>query len=435
MGRGGEASPLQRRGTLGGAALEADSASGKAPREWVRVGDWEYDVTRFRHPGGSVLRYMLASSGADATEAFAEFHGRSAKAQNTLAALPKRPALEPAPDRMGDAEMLKAFARWREGLVAEGFFEADMGHVAFRLVELLGLMALALTLYAARRPFLATLCMGLFGARCGWVQHEGGHGSLTGRQSLDKHLQRATAGFGLGCCGSMWNLMHNKHHATPQKEGHDMDLDTTPLVAFFDRAVETNRPRPYSKLWLRFQAWTFLPVTSGFFVMGFWILFLHPRQVAKTRDWVAALWMVAFHVVRPALVAHFAGCSFAAAYGFTWASIWVSGMYLFGHFATSHTHTETIPSSEHRNWVRYAVDHTVDINPENPVVNWLMGYLNCQVIHHLFPQMPQFRQPEVSRRFKQFSRDWGLEYRVVGYAEAWRLTFSNLSGVGKAYYG
>ena len=49
----------------------------------------------------------------------------------------------------------------------------------------------------------------------------------------------------------------------------------------------------------------------------------------------------------------------------------------------------------------YALDHTVDINPENPLIHRIMGYLNCQVVHHLFPHMPQFRKPAVSRKLVQ----------------------------------
>jgi len=39
-----------------------------------------------------------------------------------------------------------------------------------------------------------------------------------------------------------------------KKVRHDMDLDTTPAVAFFDTAVESNRPRGFNRLWARFQA-------------------------------------------------------------------------------------------------------------------------------------------------------------------------------------
>jgi fatty acid desaturase 2 (delta-6 desaturase) len=52
----------------------------------LRFGDVEYDVTHFKHPGGSVIFYMLANTGADATEAFNEFHMRSPKAWKMLKA-------------------------------------------------------------------------------------------------------------------------------------------------------------------------------------------------------------------------------------------------------------------------------------------------------------------------------------------------------------
>lgn len=43
--------------------------------------------------------------------------------------------------------------------------------------------------------------------------------------------------YGLGCgmSGAWWRNQHNKHHATPQKMKHDVDLDTLPLVAFHER--------------------------------------------------------------------------------------------------------------------------------------------------------------------------------------------------------
>ena len=228
--------------------------------------------------------------------------------------------------------------------------------------------------------------------------------------------------------------MHNKHHATPQKIRHDMDLDTTPAVAFFDTAVEDNRPRGFSRRWARLQAWTFVPVTSGLLVQAFWIYVLHPRQVLRKRNWEEAGWMLTSHVVRTAVIRLATGYSWPVAYWWFTLGNWFAYMYLFAHFSTSHTHLDVVPSDKHISWVHYAVDHTVDIDPSKPVVNWLMGYLNCQVIHHLFPDMPQFRQPEVSRRFAAFAKKWNLNYKVLSYAGAWRATFGNLDKVGQHYY-
>ena len=420
-------------------------------RQWVKIGDVEYDVTDMKHPGGSVIYYMLSNVGADATEAFREFHYRSRKAEKMLKCLPQRKYDAKShysskynnnnsnyqPIDTSDSAMLKDFATFRLGLEKDGYFTPSLVHVAYRIVELMFTFALATYLMAKGYTTLSVITYGaFFGARCGWVQHEGGHNSLTGNIWIDKRIQACLMGFGLGTSGDMWNVMHNKHHATPQKIRHDMDLDTTPAVAFFNTAVEENRDRGFSRLWSRFQAWTFVPITSGVFVMAFWLYVLHPSKVFKKKNWEEAFWMLSSHVVRASLIqfVHPSNVSFARAYGLYALSQWIAGMYLFAHFSTSHTHTKVVEFKDHPSWVRYAVEHTVDISPDRAYVNWLMGYLNCQVIHHLFPDMPQFRQPEVSKKFELFARKWGLEYTVMTYGEAWKATFKNLNDVGKHYY-
>jgi len=324
--------------------------------------------------------------------------------------------------------------KFRQSLVDRGFFRPSYAHVAYRLVELCGLFALAACTIPFS-PLAATLLFGLFGGRCGWVQHEGGHNSLTGHMRCDKWLQAFFIGFGLHSSGGMWNQMHNKHHATPQKVNHDIDLDTTPLVAFFDTAVEKNRRKAYSKWWLRWQAYTFLPITSGVLVPLFWVLYLHPRQVIRERNVAQAVWMALGHLVRPYLFVALGGVAWYQAVLYHMLSTWWGDMYLFGHFALSHTTTPIVESDQDPSWVRYAIEHSVDITPQNPLVCWTMGYLNCQVIHHLFPSMPQFRGPAVSLELIQWCEKWRLSYQIVGYWEAWSAMFANLSHVGRVYSG
>ncbi|QDZ22999.1 fatty acid desaturase [Chloropicon primus] len=406
-------------------------------RKYVRIGNFEYDVTDFKHPGGSVINYMLTSLGADATETFKEFHMRSRKAQKMLNSLPKRIAGAREFVDKKEQELLEAFKQFRTELSREGFFKTDVKHVVMRMVELAMMFALGMYLFSVKgfmAKGLAIIVLGIFGARCGWLQHEGGHNSLTGNMWVDKRIQRAFIGFGLGSSGSMWNSMHEKHHATPQKIGYDMDLDTVPLVAFFNTAIEKNRSRTYSKIWIKLQAWTFLPVTSGCFVMLFWLFYLHPRKVLREKSIEQALWMLSSHTVRPALMAAVSGLGFWQCYGLHWVTLWIAGQYLFGHFSLSHTHTDTVADDKFKNWVEFAVHHTVDINPQNPLINWVMGYLNCQVVHHLFPNMPQYKQPEVSKRLVKFCKENGLQYTVISYWEAWKRTFKNLNEVGDHYF-
>lgn len=63
-------------------------------------------------------------------------------------------------------------------------------------------------------------------------------------------------------------------------------------------------------------------------------------------------------------------------------------------------------------------------------VNWIMGYLNFQIEHHMFPCMPQFRHPTISPRVKAFLEKHGLKYDQRSYLEAFAVTFQNLHTVG-----
>jgi len=391
-----------------------------------------YDASAFakKHPGGNVIMYALHKEGADATDVFNEFHYRSKKAQMVLRSLPHKPAGEMKPKP--DDPMLADFRVFRKQLVDDGFFEPRPLHVAYRFVEVAVMFVCAMWLISQGWMVLGLTIIGLFGGRCGWIQHEGGHKSLTGSMWTDMRIQAFFIGFGLSSSGAMWNAMHEKHHATPQKIKHDLDIDTTPLVAFFNEALTKNRNAgaPYSALWMKFQAFTFIPITSGVIVMLFWLFYLHPRKVIRSANYEEGVWMLSSHIITTALISHLGDMSVGAAYLAFWYTRWIAGMYLFVNFSLSHTHCDTVEHDEHVNWVEYAVHHTVDIVPGNTMVDWWMGYLNCQVIHHLFPSMPQCNQPEVSKRFEVFCKKWDLRYQNVSYFEAWRLMLQNLQDVG-----
>jgi len=398
-----------------------------SPEKKIIIGEYEYDITNFKHPGGNVINYM--TNGQNATEAFNEFHFRSTKANAILASLPKRKLDTLHPE---DRDILDDFKKFRKSLVERGFFKPSYLHILYRFIELCGIFAFA-TYMIPKSILVSTMAFGLFGGRCGWIQHEGGHNSLTGKIWMDKFIQEFLLGFGLHGSGNMWNIMHNKHHATPQKINHDIDLDTTPLVAFFDTAIEKNRRVAYSKWWLKFQAYTFLPITSGIFVPLFWTLYLHPRQIIRDKNWRQGLYVIMGHLICTYLFMSVGGFVWKKALLYHLISTWWGDMYLFGHFSLSHTTTEVIENDEDPSWVRYAIEHSVDISPQNPAVCWIMGYLNCQVIHHLFPSMPQYRGPEVSLELIRFCDKWNIKYTIIGYREAWYQMFANLNAVGKAY--
>jgi len=410
---------------------------------YMKIDGVVYDIKSFsrKHPGGAVIRHY---DGADASQVFEAFHFRSKKARKILKSLPvlqedgdgvKVATVNTYPGQKGDSnEMLKEFNGWRDSLVERGFFEPSIVHCIYRQTELVVLYLFSCFAFSRGYYFAGISFLGICGGRAGWLMHEGGHGSLTGNISLDKMIQCFWYGFMDGLSGSAWNSMHNRHHASTQKIKHDTDLDTLPLVAFHKEAVEHNENAPFlvSSGWLKFQHYFFFFITAPL-VLSFWSYFLHPMTSMRKRKVAESFWMVVGHIWHTAMVMKLTGVSVLAAYGIFWLSRWWSAVYIFGHFSLSHTHLPTISHDEHSTWVDQALEHTCDIETQNPVVNWIMGYLNCQVIHHLFPQMPQFRHPQVSKELEVFAAKWGRSYHHISYLEAWRRTITNLKDVGEHY--
>lgn len=67
----------------------------------ILIGDSIYDVAEFKkyHPGGSVIKFYVGQNG---TEAWTEFHARSAKAKKMLQNMKKRPATVPQDPLVAD---------------------------------------------------------------------------------------------------------------------------------------------------------------------------------------------------------------------------------------------------------------------------------------------------------------------------------------------
>merc|ERR1711871_514498 len=172
--------------------------------------------------------------------------------------------------------------RLREEFAREGRFDPNRSEIVYRvgevvLMHVVGAYLVLATGYAASGITL----MGLAQGRCGWLMHEGGHYSMTGNIQTDRVLQLLIYGIGCGMSGAWWRNQHNKHHATPQKLQHDVDLDTLPLVAFHAKIAARARS-PLVKLWLRLQCYLFIPVSCLLVASG-WQLYLHPRHALRTK--------------------------------------------------------------------------------------------------------------------------------------------------------
>merc|ERR1719498_783548 len=267
--------------------------------------------------------------------------------------------------------------------------------------------------------------LGIVSGRCGWLMHEGGHYSLTGNIQKDRFLQIVIYGVGCGMSAAWWRNQHNKHHATPQKLKHDVDLDTLPLVAFHAKVAAKARGA-FMRTWLQFQGILFIPVSCLLVATG-WQLYLHPRHALRAKKY-GELAAMAFRLTMIFGVIT-RGYSWAGALATYNMYNWIAASYIFTNFSLSHTHLPVTESDDYIHWVEYAIHHTTNLNP-NPLTNWWMAYLNFQIEHHLFPSMPQFRHPKVSPRVRALCAKHGMHYDSRPYFSCLWQTLNNLHTVG-----
>jgi linoleoyl-CoA desaturase len=82
-------------------------------------------------------------------------------------------------------------------------------------------------------------------------------------------------------------------------------------------------------------------------------------------------------------------------------------------------------------WAVHQIKTTANFATRNPVVSWLVGGLNFQIEHHLFPKISHIHYPAISKIIKQACQEHGLvyiEYRHVHNAVASHVAFLRQMG-------
>lgn len=399
----------------------------------VLIKETLYDCRNFKHPGGSILKYYLGSG--DATETYEQFHLKLPRADKYLKRLPSRPA-PPSQLPMDVAEekrlakLSQDFQKLHQECVREGLFDACWSHICYRFTELILMHVIGIWMlfHTPKLWPISLFILGIAEGRCGWWMHEAGHYSATGIPWLDIKIQEILYGLGDGMSAAWWRVQHNKHHATPQKHQHDVDLETLPLLAFNNIIAKRCRRDGLVRRWISLQMYLFGPVTCSLVAL-FWQLFLHPRHAIRTRRYTELLsmlcrWIFVGYLCHQLQVSVWKGVTavlFSQAFG---------AAYIFVSFALNHTHLPVLAADKHAHFVEYASIYTIDVAP-NWFVTWFMGYLNFQVEHHLFPCMPQFRFVKLAPRVRQMFIENGLTYDSRPYMVVLRDTFANLGSVAE----
>jgi fatty acid desaturase len=304
------------------------------------------------------------------------------------------------------------FYAWVGAALALAFAACLAGFVLLGSSWLQLLIAGALALVLTQTAFLA---------------HEAGHRQVLASGPASDRLARVLACGLVGISYSWWTSKHNRHHGNPNQVGRDPDiaLDT---IAFLEE--DAAAARGLHRFITRRQGWLFFPLLTleglNLYRLGFQhLLGRGPVKGRRTELALVLARFAAFWV--PVFVVLPLGMAFA----FLGVQVAVFGVYMGASFAPNHKGMPIVARDAKLDFFTKQVRTSRNVSG-----GWwataLMGGLNYQVEHHLFPSMPRPHLARARTLVREQCRALDVPYTETSLWRSYRIVIQYLNRVGLA---
>ncbi|SEQ72648.1 fatty acid desaturase family protein [Microlunatus flavus] len=269
--------------------------------------------------------------------------------------------------------------------------------------------------------------LGVVFTQLAFLGHEASHRQVLASGPANDRAGWWLAVVGVGISYSWWMDKHTRHHGNPNKLGKDPDL----AIDTFSFVEEDAATRRGPMAWFtRHQGVFFFPLLLGEGVN------LHVRSTQS-------LWtnrhLPGRKLELVALAARFAvyltllfwllplGLGFA----FLGVQLAVFGFYMGASFAPNHIGMAVVPRDVKLDFLSKQVATSRNVSG-----GWwatvLMGGLNYQIEHHLFPSMPRPHLAAARRLVREHCRANDVAYTETNLLSAWAIVARHLNQVGLA---
>lgn len=263
------------------------------------------------------------------------------------------------------------------------------------------------------------ILLGLSVAAIGFnIEHDGGHQAYSNYSWVNR-LMAMTLDL-VGGSSYVWHWKHSVvHHTYVNITDHDADIDVAPF----------GRLTPHQKLfkfyrWQQFYLWPLY----GINVIK-WHLYDDFRDVIVGRVGLTRMprpkrWELVGFIAGKLLLVTLA-LALPLLVHPTWkvllfyvVTVSIAGVVVSVVFQLAHCVEEAefpLPRENHLSmenaWAVHQVETTVNFARRSRVQSWLLGGLNFQIEHHLFPRICHVNYPALSHLVEQTCRDFGVRYR------------------------
>lgn len=261
------------------------------------------------------------------------------------------------------------------------------------------------------------LMMGGITAAIGFnVMHDGGHGSFSKHKFWNDIAAYSVNG--LGASMIMWMNKHNiVHHTYTNIDGIDDDIEIKPLLRMCTTQKKYKIHRfQHIYVWflycLLLIVWVFLNDYQKYFRKK--VGNVPIKKFSTTQHftfWGAKVFYYSIMIVVPIIMVGWLSWMV----GFLTITLF-AGLVLSVVFQLAHTVEEThfpVPNEQNdieNEWAIHQVQTTANFATGNKLICWLVGGLNFQIEHHLFPKISHIHYPEISKIIKKTCEEFNIKY-------------------------
>jgi fatty acid desaturase len=251
-----------------------------------------------------------------------------------------------------------------------------------------------------------------------FVGHDAGHRQLFRSRRANDLVGLLHANLLTGISFGWWVPKHNAHHSNPNHEDLDPDISITALAFTADQASSKHG---LVRLIARHQGWLFFPLLlleAAHLHLASTKAILRGSGRANAVEGLLLGAHVAGYVTALVLV-----LSPLQAVAFVVVQQGLFGLYLGCAFAPNHKGMPTLTQADELDFLRRQVLTSRNVAGSR-LVDLVLGGLNYQIEHHLFPNMPRPNLGRAQPLIRAFCQDHDLPYAEASlfgsYAQAVR---------------
>jgi fatty acid desaturase len=297
------------------------------------------------------------------------------------------------------------------------------------MVALCGAVAGFVLLGHSWLQLLIAGALGIIFTQFAFLAHEAAHRQIFTKGTTNDRYGRILGTAFVGISYSWWMNKHSRHHANPNRIGKDPDIEGEALAFYEEKAAPRTGLRA---IIARKQGYLFFPmlVLEGLNLHYASVKSLVTRGEKPTKGRFVELGMLAGRFALY-LGAVFWVLPVGMAFAFLGVQLAIFGLYMGISFAPNHKGMPIIGKDVKIDFFSRQVRTSRNIAGKFwPTA--LMGGLNYQVEHHLFPSMPRPHLAKARLLVREHCRELGVPYTEVSLVTSYGSVVRYLNRVGLA---